>query len=287
MTIDILSDLHIDFYFRHYITPEAVESIYAHIFTDNGRRNVGDVIVIAGDLGHYNNQNIEVLKLIKEVFKYRHIICVLGNHDYYLIDNTSKKEFVNESLERVKHMRSLINEQNGMYCLNGDVIEIDGVKIGGCDSWYDGEYIKKHFKDQVWNIKKDDSYIESLWRRKMIDDGHIYGINRQYLADLEKEKIEKIYKDVDVMVTHVNPSLDKEHTDKKFREQETTGFFTFDGSKYLKEGSMKYWVFGHSHINAEFEVHGVQCISNQMGYPSESDYGDLTRIKSISIRKNT
>jgi len=74
MIIDILSDLHIDFYFRHYITSEAVESIYAHIFTDNGTRNVGDVLVIAGDLGHYNNQNIEVLKLIKEVFKYRHII---------------------------------------------------------------------------------------------------------------------------------------------------------------------------------------------------------------------
>ena len=186
MRIDILSDLHIDFYFGHYITPEAVESIYTHIFTDNGRRNVGDVLVIAGDLGHYNNQNIEVLKLIKEVFKYRCIICVLGNHDYYLIDNASKKEFANDSLERVKHMRSLINKQNGMYCLNGDVIEIDGVKIGGCDSWYDGEYIKKHFKDEVWNIKKDDSYIESLWRHKMSDNGHIYGINRQYLADREK-----------------------------------------------------------------------------------------------------
>jgi len=286
MTIDILSDLHIDFYFRHHITPEAIESVYAHIFTNNGRRGVGDVLLVAGDLGHYNNQNIEVLKLIKEAFKYEHIICVLGNHDYYLIENASKKEFANDSLKRVKHMRSLINEQNGMYCLNGDVIEIDGVKIGGCDSWYDGEYIKKHFKDEVWNIKKDDSYVESLWRRKMSDDCHIYGINRQCLADREKERIEKVYKDVDVMITHVNPSLDKEHTDERFREQETTGFFTFDGSKYLKEGSMKYWIFGHSHINTEFEVHGVKCISNQMGYPSESDYGDLTCIKSTAVRSN-
>ena len=67
------------------------------------------------------------------------------------------------------------------------------------------------------------------------------------------------------------------------RVHETTGFFTFDGSKYLKEGSMKYWIFGHTHDQTEFEMEGVKCICNPMGYPSENNYGELTQIRSIKL----
>jgi predicted MPP superfamily phosphohydrolase len=93
MIIDTLSDLHIDFYFHKVPSKKAVETIYTHIFTDNQKRSPGDVLIVAGDIGHYNKQNIDVLKKIKEVFKYKHIVCVLGNHDYYLI-NVSAPEYL-------------------------------------------------------------------------------------------------------------------------------------------------------------------------------------------------
>ena len=38
-----------------------------------------------------NEQNIKMLKILKEYYK--HIICVLGNHDYYLMGKTNKKLF--------------------------------------------------------------------------------------------------------------------------------------------------------------------------------------------------
>ena len=44
----------------------------------------GEILIIAGDLGHFNRQNIEMLIAIKKLYKYKHVICVLGNHDYYL-----------------------------------------------------------------------------------------------------------------------------------------------------------------------------------------------------------
>ena len=281
MTIDILSDLHLDFYFSKKPRAEAVQSVYGHIFTNNQKRKVGDILVIAGDLGHYNTQNIRVLELIKEVFGYKHIVCVLGNHDYYLLDNASKNNYRHKSLNRVEKMRERINEIDGMYCLDGNIIEIEGVHIGGCDGWYDGEYIRKHFN------KKSEGYMNThvsmLWQRTMADAHYIFGMDWQPYAKQEKDKIEKIYKCVDIMITHVNPSTEKEHTDKMYRNEDTTGYFTFDGLKYLKEGSMKYWIYGHTHTVAEHEIDGVKCICNPMGYPSESDNGERTRIKSINM----
>ena len=76
MKVDILSDLHLDFYFKpHLTTSENIISLFGDIFTDNSTRKMGDVLIIAGDIGHYNEQNIEVLKIFQEKF-YKHIICV-------------------------------------------------------------------------------------------------------------------------------------------------------------------------------------------------------------------
>ncbi len=278
MKIDILSDLHLDFYFKGKPKVQSVESVFSRIFD---KENIGDALIVAGDIGHNNKQNIQVLKLIKEIFGYKYIICVLGNHDFYLLDKSLRSNYDNSSILRAARMRKYINDQEGMYCLNGEVVVIDGVRIGGCDSWYDGEYIKENF-DKVcplWNVPKDAHYINQLWEHSLNDANYIYGMDWQKKAELEKQKIEKIYQDVDIMITHVNPSLAKEHTSRSYRETETTGFFTFDGRKYLEKGSMKYWIYGHTHDAMEYEMQGVRCICNPLGYPSECHH----TLRSIEI----
>ena len=289
MKIDILSDIHIDFYFRNNPNETKVKALYSHILTHNGSREIGNILIIAGDLGHNNYQNIQVLEHIKNIFGYQYIICVLGNHDYYLINNSSKQKYSNQSLIRVEQLRELINEKEGMYCLDGNIIEIEGILIGGCDSWYDGEYIKQNFGNNdercpMWDIPlNSDYYIDQLQQQSINDANYIFGIHWQELALQEREKIERIYKDVDIMVTHVNPSILKEHTHPYYREEETTGFFTFDGLKYLKNGNMKYWIFGHTHNQTTFNLHDVTCICNPMGYPSENNNTKNVEISSIVL----
>lgn len=274
MTIDILSDLHLDLYLQNDPSVEDVTSIFTPIFTAHNSRSPGDILIVAGDIGHSNLLGIRTLKIIKEVFEYKYIICVLGNHDYYVQEGDI-------SLDRTKEMRGMINELDGMYCLDGEIVQIDGIKFGGCDSWYDGEYVQKHFHSYV--IEKDEEYLNILWNMSVSDSKYVKGLYWVEHSKKEKEKIEKIYKDVDVMITHVNPSILKKHIDKKYREFESTGFFCFDGLKYLKEGNMKYWIYGHTHKEAEHEIHGVQCICSPMGYPSENDNCKSIRIKSIEI----
>ena len=112
MKIDILSDLHLDFYFNPTvdITTKNVKSFFDSIFTKD---DDVDTLIIAGDIGHYNYQNIEVLKIIKKEY-YKNIICVLGNHDYYLLNDAIKKQYDNNSFNRVKEMRELINNETLM-----------------------------------------------------------------------------------------------------------------------------------------------------------------------------
>ena len=144
MKIDILSDLHFDNYFYCKYTKDDVIKFYSQIIDFN---NCGDVLVIAGDLGHNNHQNIKILKILKEFYK--NIVCVLGNHDYYLVDKESISLF-KKSLERVSNMRELINKQENIYCLDGDIIEIDGIKFGGCNSWYNEGYLQVNYPDEFF-----------------------------------------------------------------------------------------------------------------------------------------
>jgi len=285
MKIDILSDLHVDFYFRKKPTESSVRELYGNILGDNtGHREItqgGDILVVAGDIGHHNKQNIQVLKLIKEIFGYKHIICVLGNHDYYLIDHASRENYGYHSIFRTERMRDIINKEDGMHCLDGNMIEIDGIKFGGCDSWYDGAYIREHF----WKKSEEYmyGYISLLWRRTMADSVYLLAMDWQAYAKVEKEKLQRIYHDVDVMITHINPSVKKEHTDRMYRDEDTTGFFTFDGSKLLKNGNMKHWIFGHTHNRTKYEMYGIKCICNPMGYPNESINGHNIRPMQIEV----
>ena len=278
MKIDILSDLHLDFYFKpHLTTSENIISLFRGIFTDNETREIGDVLIIAGDIGHYNEQNIKILKIFQKEF-YKHIVCVLGNHDYYLVNSEARYTFENDSFKRVKHMRELINQEKNIYCLNGEVIDIEGIRFGGIDSWYDRSYIKRYF------TQFDNNHINLLWNENINDSRLIKGISRfDDITKLEIPKLENIYKECDVMITHVNPSIDEEHINEKYCNSPINTFFTFDGSKYYKNGSMKYWVFGHTHDAIEYEMESVKFLCNPLGYPSESEYGENIKMKSFKI----
>ena len=278
MKIDILSDLHLDFYFKpHLSTDENVESFFRQIFTDNEARDIGDILIIAGDIGHHNEQNIHILKILQQKF-YKHIVCVLGNHDYYLVNREAQYTFENDSFKRVEHMRELINQESNIYCLNGEVIEIEGIRFGGTDSWYDGSYIKKYFP------QFDTNQINILWKQNINDSRLIKGIRRfDDIAKLEIPKLENIYKECDVIITHVNPSYNEEHINKKYHNSPINTFFTFDGSRFYTNGSMQYWVFGHTRDAIEYEINNVKFLCNPLGYPSESKYGEGINMKSFKL----
>ncbi|RXK03587.1 metallophosphoesterase [Halarcobacter bivalviorum] len=279
MKIDILSDLHIDFYFKpkEKIEDEQIKKLYDPIIKKDNRE-IGDVLIIPGDIGHYNHQNIKVLKYFKEHY-YKHLICILGNHDYYLVGKDSKLQF-KDSFARAEEMRLRINREENLYCLDGNVIEIEGIKFGGCDSWYNDGYLKRKFPNEDFPVKS----TNQMWHNCMNDSNFIFGIeNFNDIFETEKPKIEAVYQNCDVMITHINPSCKDENMSERYQNNQTNTFFTFEGEEYLKNGSMKYWIFGHTHDELEYEEHNVKCICNPFGYPSESGFGVWVGIRQIEL----
>ena len=177
-------------------------------------------------------------------------------------------------------MRELINKEDNIYCLNGDIIEIDSVKFGGCDGWYNDGYLQVNNPDEFF--PKYSTNI--MWQNHLPDYKNILEIeNFDDFYEMEKPKIEKVYKDCDVMITHINPSVKDENMNSKYKNNLSNTFFCFDGEEYLKNGSMKYWIFGHNHDVIEYKEHNVKCICNPLGYFNESGNGSWVKIKQIEV----
>jgi len=265
LSVSILSDLHIDSYFPFSVAPpseEAVRRVFDPIF-----KTPADVLIVAGDLGHYNHQIRQIMKWLRALY-FKHIVCVLGNHDYYLTNRIMQDDFEESSFNRVNALREELNAIEGVYCLNGNVVEIEGVRFGGCDSWYDAQYWLTNLNPHFIYC---DHHIQEHWKLTMPDASAIKGIKKyDDIWKIEQPKIEAVYQACDVMITHVMPSIDPRHVDGIYRKDKGSAFFAFNGEKYLKETTAHTWIYGHNHTNQDVEVHGVRLLANQIGYRGEA-----------------
>ena len=106
---------------------------------------------------------------------------------------------------------------------------------------------KNNFLSKTLFNSKELAIISILKNKSTDKYSDIDGINNfDTIYKIEMEKLEKIYQNCDVMITHVNPSCSEEHINEKYHNNPTNTFFTFDGSKYYNNGTMKYWIFGHT-----------------------------------------
>lgn len=268
MRVHYFSDPHIDMWFPFAKIDEQRVNI---LFDWSLPLKKEEVLVIAGDLGHSNSQNKDFLLLLQKHFE--HIVFVLGNHDYWLFPDCDAKVF-NTSVERVKDMRQWAQKQPNIYCLDGDVVEINGIKFGGCDSWYDGTYYT--------NNDSEHNLLKIHWREWMNDSKYIDSIDSY--SDVfaqELPKIETVYNKCDVMITHVCPSILKKHSQREDGDEKKAAFYCFDGTQFIKNGSMKYWIFGHTHRLLQEEYLKKQLLCNAIGYPNKSRY--KAKINSFEV----
>ena len=88
MKISYISDLHLDFYVR--MDKKSGQKTPAFLTTLLPEEK-GEILVIAGDISHYNKQSFLALQFFSTIFE--QVIFVLGNHDYYLVSGEQQKEY--------------------------------------------------------------------------------------------------------------------------------------------------------------------------------------------------
>ena len=253
-SVSILSDLHIDFYIHQKdpirIKSKDVERIFENVLDSDPEV---DLLIVAGDLGHHNAQSFQVLKYIAEIFNYKKIFVVAGNHELY---SGSKYG----TLKRQETFKDFIDPKGIIEVLDGTVVEYKGVRYGGFDGWYDGTYL---------GVMGSDLDLIDFWRYSLNDSKycHLPSFIPKFLE--ERKKAAKIYKECDVLISHINPSNRKEHQLPQYREDLSTAFYNWDGAMLLRDTTAKYFIYGHCHGQFQYETKGVKCILNAHGYPHE------------------
>jgi len=254
MKINVLSDLHISSHVR----ANAKDIEIYEVFKDVLSSDISvEVLCVPGDLGHDTKQSLYVLERIAVIFNFKHVIAVLGNHDLYNDNhNTSMKRFT----EYVNYESEVVT------ILNGTTKTIDGVTFGGAMGWsYGTPYINKVLKFGWDKDKVLGFYSQTLNDAVWIDN--LDDPEEMYLMELPKLK--SVYKECDVMISHYPPAMNEALLAPEYRLEPTTGFFVMDCEDLVKDGSMQYWLAGHTHTKAHATIAGTDIIVNPFGYPNE------------------
>ena len=254
MKIAYCSDTHVDFALHKSTNPEHLQ----YYIIDTLKPEPADIIVVAGDISHYNNQSIVLLNELKTYYPI--VACTGGNHDLYLINSDQRYDYKGNSFKKLDEFKKMC-KQNDIVYFDGNTITINGIVIGGCMGWY----------------RVPNTYD---WLRYM-NDGHkiqrytpptgIYGSKEPTFNPNEYfiEETNKIPK-CDVFVSHVAQvlHLDK-HPNKRYEDSDYNMYYEADNIELLKKQGIQHHIFGHSHAKEEFEIDGIKCYTSSIGYQHE------------------
>ncbi len=275
LKIDILSDLHVDFWVKE-VNPQhpkfqlKMAEFIDMILPKSQNKNLGDVLVLPGDIGHYNQQTMFLLIQLKKF--YNEIIVTWGNHDMYLLSNNSIAKYKAQSSNRLVELKEIC-EGLDIHFLDGEVIEIQGVKFGGTGSWYNLPTAadQNHWK----KIMNDSSKIYSGYATQP------YGMYQSYSQPSTNWDSQKFYeeekaklidisnKGCDIFITHValnEPTLEQ-GMDPKY------------DMELVKKSGAKFHIHGHTHQHLEYIQDDIQVICNPLGYPGDNTYSIVKQIE--------
>jgi predicted phosphodiesterase len=288
MKIDFISDTHIDFWVKETNPQSHKFEKQMNSFIDIIKPNKHDVLIIAGDLGHYYNQDTLFLLKMKEY--YTDIIVVPGNHDMYLVSKKLVAKYQYDSWNRILEMKGFCRD-NGIHYFDGNSVCIKGITFGGAGMSWDGSYAKIVYEDTTMGE------ILGHWENFMNDGNLIYGGSDNYSVpmayggshkvtsfdpleffDSQKAKLERVT-NADVMISHYGPKY-PEDISEHYKYDLTTTFYFFNGDDFLERLKPKYWVYGHTHRQVDEIYMGCNMLCNPLGYPDENTY---TTIKTFEI----
>lgn len=276
MRVDYLSDIHINNWVSIYLPEYAQRKGIRELIVKILPSSPSEILVIAGDLGHENDQTKILLEILREFYKI--VLWNEGNHDLYLFTETKEKYGFN-SFNRLKEMVELSNQIENVFYLSGTK-EIDGKVFGGFPTWYDMSYgVEVCFRSPI--------YIKNLW--KLMPCARLIYTNGKdrpkfdwlkYAQD-QKSKLEDGFRSCDLIFGHVSPDwsrLKSHHQDEPF-----STFFHFDGRKILEECEGKTWIFGHTHERYDYFMNGCHLLCNPLGYPGHGGFYEERNFEGFSI----
>lgn len=164
MKVAYISDLHLDFYVQPWAAWQRKMINFLEKLLPNENVDV-DVLIIAGDLSHYNSQSALALQFFSE--RFRQVFYVMGNHDYYLVSNNHAVSYNKNSMQREIELQEITKSlPNVKWLHHYEAVEFNGFLFTGSTNWYG---LKSAEEQAFFEERSNDS---KLIRRFNIKERH-------------------------------------------------------------------------------------------------------------------
>ncbi len=264
MNIQLLSDLHLESH-PHFV-PEPAPG--------------ADVLVLAGDIGSYQNESSLTRLSIADFGLQRFanwpcpVVFVPGNHEYDGQDYAATRARLQEVCARL-----------GFIWLEQEVAMIEGVRFVGCTLWTDfdsptstramanpvtvGQQLvarEKAFRAANHSLKRHHALLAG--QPMMAEEIRELGLSsqawlRQVLATtLDRKTVEKT-----VVVTHFAPSLLS--ADPRYGVNPGTAGFCNALDDLFSQAQL--WLHGHLHCAVDYTAGGCRVVANPLGYARKNE----------------
>lgn len=204
---------------------------------------IKDTLIIAGDSSYGGSEFSLFESFINKCSrKWKHVVYVPGNHDYY-----SECYTVND-IDCI--FKSMFSKYSNTHYLNNSIAIINDKVFAGSCLWCNPVEIRGF---------ADFKRIPSMTKKEMSK------LHENSVSFLKKTFNE--YTNV-VCITHFPPIQCT--WDKKIYSYKESSYFGNNMEDIIISSSIKYWIYGHTHWSASKQIGNCKLYSNQFGYPNES-----------------
>lgn len=244
MKIRVMSDLHADpAHFDEFVL-EPMES------------DVDTILLLCGDVAE---QTSGVALVASIAPRFRHVIWLMGNHEYYSGN-------IKRTPEKIRDKLASMNVDNVSVTVK-DTIHIDDVTFVCATLWSDfnnhDPMVMLAASGGMNDYRKIRCGPDSApWKRK-ISPGIVYVIHKEHLAFIQDEVAKYSDRKV-VVVSHHAPSI--KSIDPQYYTHKLNHCYFTELHDYIYDSNILLWAHGHTHNFAEYDINNTRVVCNPRGY---------------------
>tara|TARA_Y100000589_G_scaffold290909_1_gene293937 strand:+ start:93 stop:860 length:768 start_codon:yes stop_codon:yes gene_type:complete len=238
MLLRYLSDVHLEYR----------KSSDGYLDLPNLSTDSESVLILAGDIG----SGVSVVDWLKELSpRFRHILFVTGNHDYWDSEMSDLDKKLSELCSLIPNVEFLNNRS----------FTLDDVEFVGGTLWADFDQQDAGTISHAHEIIPDFQRIKTekgfITPQIMIDE-------HKACRDFIFSALKSSRQTKKVVITHYLPSF--RSIDPRFYEDPLNGYFASSLDKLIEEHQPQLWIHGHTHANCDYKIGSTRILCNPFGY---------------------
>ena len=251
MKIQYASDLHLEFREN------------ARYLRDNELIPVGDILLLAGDIGYLNDDTFKTHPFWDNVSeKFQKTLLVPGNHEFYKSGDVGTIR--NGCIAEIRH--------NVKYYYN-TVVTINDIDFIMCTLWAnilpENAYITEKSVSDFYQIACNGRLLNA------------HGFNKAHQDAVKFLAQTKSHRKRIVVSHHVPTTL---CLAEEFKNSRINGAFVSELHDFIFDSDVAYWIYGHSHRNMpEIDINSTKMLCNQLGYVHHGEHLTFDRQACFEI----